>query len=331
MTDKTTPTAPAALTDTFMGDDARLVTSIESLLALDAARARPRVGGHARSLLMSAAVRLSATPAAQAGNEGQGLTTCNCRWRGEKLVQQCELHEAWRDAIHDWAERAKDAEKKLALIATTPASTQAPVPAQGTVAKPPTPNRNDRDHWPAWIDENPVLFAKSVREFLADHPAEQWDCRISMFAYCIRLTATAKAPAPSQQAEPAGWAHENDDTRVISAAQKAQALRDGGASASSVAPYSIKLLAAAPAQPEAPPVKPLDDPRLQELFSTTIDGALTSGYQGVAPAPAGHWLEYWWNKGRAVAVEAPQPQGEAPVAWRMRSLALRHRAPSSSG
>lgn len=85
------------------------------------------------------------------------------------------------------------------------------------------------------------------------------------------------------------------------------------------------------AKPEAPAVKPLDDPRLQELFSTTIDGALTSGYQGVAPAPAGHWLEYWWNKGRAVAVEAPQPQGEAPVAWRMRSLALRHRAPSSSG
>jgi hypothetical protein len=47
--------------------------------------------------------------------------------------------------------------------------------------------------------------------------------------------------------------------------------------------------------------KPLDDPRLQELFTACIDGALTSGYQGVAPPPAGHWLEFWWNKGRAVA------------------------------
>lgn len=43
------------------------------------------------------------------------LTTCNCRWTGEELVQQCTLHEAWRDAIHDWAERAKEAERKLAV------------------------------------------------------------------------------------------------------------------------------------------------------------------------------------------------------------------------
>lgn len=40
----------------------------------------------------------------------------------------------------------------------------------------------------------------------------------------------------------AGWAHEEDPTRVISAAQKAQAERDGGASASSVRLYSVPLV-----------------------------------------------------------------------------------------
>lgn len=42
------------------------------------------------------------------------LTTCNCRWDGETQVQQCTLHEAHVAAIHEWAERAKTAEKALA-------------------------------------------------------------------------------------------------------------------------------------------------------------------------------------------------------------------------
>lgn len=45
------------------------------------------------------------------------LQTCNCRWDGEVQVQQCTLHEAHVDAIHEWAERAKVAEKKLAALA----------------------------------------------------------------------------------------------------------------------------------------------------------------------------------------------------------------------
>lgn len=42
------------------------------------------------------------------------LTSCNCRWNGETQVQQCTLHAAHIDAIHEWAERAKMAEAKLA-------------------------------------------------------------------------------------------------------------------------------------------------------------------------------------------------------------------------
>lgn len=42
------------------------------------------------------------------------LTGCNCRWDGETQVQWCELHAAHKEAIHDWSERAKEAEEKLA-------------------------------------------------------------------------------------------------------------------------------------------------------------------------------------------------------------------------
>jgi hypothetical protein len=45
------------------------------------------------------------------------LQTCNCRWDGEVQVQQCTLHEAHVDAIKEWAQRAKFAEKKLAALA----------------------------------------------------------------------------------------------------------------------------------------------------------------------------------------------------------------------
>lgn len=52
------------------------------------------------------------------------LQTCNCRWDGEMQMQQCTLHEAHVDAIHEWAERAKTAEKKLAALAEPPDSTK---------------------------------------------------------------------------------------------------------------------------------------------------------------------------------------------------------------
>lgn len=41
------------------------------------------------------------------------LKPCHCRWNGDVLVQQCTLHQAHVDAIHEWAERAKTAEAKL--------------------------------------------------------------------------------------------------------------------------------------------------------------------------------------------------------------------------
>lgn len=45
----------------------------------------------------------------------------------------------------------------------------------------------------------------------------------------------------SDAAQAVAWMHEEDETRVISAQQKAQAERDGGAYASSLRPYTIAL------------------------------------------------------------------------------------------
>lgn len=40
------------------------------------------------------------------------LTGCNCRWQGDTQVEWCELHLAHKDAIHEWAQRAKAAEHR---------------------------------------------------------------------------------------------------------------------------------------------------------------------------------------------------------------------------
>jgi hypothetical protein len=62
--------------------------------------------------------------------------------------------------------------------------------------------------------------------------------------------------------------------------------------------------------------KPLDDPRLQGLFSDAISGALAFGAQNTNPPPAGHWLERFWQMGRAERAlsEATTPAPEAPTA-----------------
>lgn len=52
-------------------------------------------------------------PSSKALAEQPAQQTCNCRWEGEVQVQQCTLHEAHVDAIHEWAERAKSAEHQF--------------------------------------------------------------------------------------------------------------------------------------------------------------------------------------------------------------------------
>ena len=44
----------------------------------------------------------------------QPTTGCACKWDGVVYESRCKLHEGWYVAIHEWAERAKTAEAKLA-------------------------------------------------------------------------------------------------------------------------------------------------------------------------------------------------------------------------
>lgn len=37
------------------------------------------------------------------------LQGCACRWRADEIVRECEVHTAWRDTLHEYAERLRDA------------------------------------------------------------------------------------------------------------------------------------------------------------------------------------------------------------------------------
>jgi hypothetical protein len=86
------------------------------------------------------------------------LTGCNCRWQGDDQVAWCELHAAHKEAIHDWAERAKTAEAKLAAPA-------APAPlTDEQIKKMRTKGDDDFDDWPeAWS------YRQGVRDAEAAH------------------------------------------------------------------------------------------------------------------------------------------------------------------
>lgn len=65
--------------------------------------------------------------------------TCNCRWVGDVQTQQCTLHEAHVDAIHEWAERAKTAEAALAQQAQATCKESLPVEPKGGRQSAPSP------------------------------------------------------------------------------------------------------------------------------------------------------------------------------------------------
>ena len=52
-----------------------------------------------------------AAPPIQPAQERAG---CACKWQYDALILRCELHQAWYDTMHEWAERTRTAEAKLA-------------------------------------------------------------------------------------------------------------------------------------------------------------------------------------------------------------------------
>lgn len=54
---------------------------------------------------------LRALAAAPAVQPPPGRMGCACQWEGNEYVQRCDFHDAWHTALHEWADRAKAAEK----------------------------------------------------------------------------------------------------------------------------------------------------------------------------------------------------------------------------
>lgn len=114
----------------------------------------------------------------------------------------------------------------------------------------------------------PVLWLDVLSDPAAA-TAEQVDALLPYFS----------AVSNAVQDAPAAWIHEEDSNRVISAAQKEQALRDGGASASSVKPYSI---AAVVPVATVPPVvqAPIDLSKLRRFAAFTIEDGIYEHHLG---------------------------------------------------
>lgn len=144
----------------------------------------------------------------------------------------------------------------------------------------------------------------------------------------IRMTekkmAENFAAALSQQSEAQGGgevaAWETEDGRVISARQKATALRDGGASASSVAPYTTPLYRTAP---QSAPVGVEDvDALAQEI--RRVDGEHSLGASALAEALVPYLARTTLAQQPAAVDEAyPTPRNRAEAVALAR-LALAH-------
>jgi len=80
--------------------------------------------------------------------------------------------------------------------------------------------------WQERVNHGDSIYAK----------ATALECEVAELRAAIASQAAAQAPV--------AWVHQDDPARVISAAQKDVALRDGGAWASSVAPYTVAAFAA---------------------------------------------------------------------------------------
>ena len=78
--------------------------------------------------------------------------------------------------------------------------------------------------------------------------------------------------------------------------------------------------------------RPLDDPRLQQLFGDTIWGAYAKGLRNIDPPPEGHWLTRWWAWG---ASKAPEPavavQAEPEAVSRLGKTIERNRKVTPAG
>lgn len=94
--------------------------------------------------------------------------------------------------------------------------------------------------------ERAATFLRQYLTYLRSSPRQGLRPRWCDVYEALEVAIEALA-ARQPVGEPVAWVHEEDPARVISARQKATALRDQGASGSSVRPYSVPAYLHAPA------------------------------------------------------------------------------------
>ena len=64
----------------------------------------------------------------QQEQEQEPVAGCVCRWNSEgDRVVTCERHQGWLEVIAEWADRAREAEKKLKVLNTSPPPQRKPL------------------------------------------------------------------------------------------------------------------------------------------------------------------------------------------------------------
>lgn len=119
----------------------------------------------------------------------------------------------------------------------------------------------DRDCYHEWADDLAAAISKFTGVDIGEHSNMNNPWREALDAIENYEPAASHPSNAAGQDAPAAWVHEEDPSRVISAAQKQQALRDGGASASSVKPYSIAAVVPAATVPQVVQA-PIDLPEM---------------------------------------------------------------------
>lgn len=124
------------------------------------------------------------------------------------------------------------------------------------------------------------------------------------FASALAQHLAARQPGAQ---EPVAWVHEEDSARVISARQKATALRDQGASGSSVRPYSV------PAFLEIQPAQGIDLGQVREIriparnnldpISVFVQDQAAGRGRIVVTCYGNAWQAFWGAMGDRAVVE----------------------------
>jgi hypothetical protein len=229
------------------------------------------------------------TQAALAQQAVPQMTGCNCRWDGGTQVQWCELHLAHKEAIHDWAERAKTAEAKLAAHRADEINRLRNV-IQAACS-------GGLDHmierWKVLFPDAPVPTVRAAHHddgaSEAGHAAAAGHLA-ALLDEAQRILADLHQYAIDLQDDTLGGRSERGEVPIMDLAEDWLAARPD------LEPQEPQM--AAPQAEQRAYSIDADPEGIRARTDDAIVGALALGQCNQNPAPEGHWLKRFWDYGR---------------------------------